>query len=172
MLAACASLVVPIGSARPAERPPSLALIGFELVDDQNDLSQATENERRLALIHGLMNERLDRAGLYTMLDTAAAQSQIEKVRAEQAFVYRCNGCLGEIGAKLGTRLVAVGWVQKVSNLILNINLEIHDVVAGSSVLSKSVDLRGNTDESWSRGIAFMVRDMVERRQRNPRYGM
>jgi len=34
-------------------------------------------------------------------------------------------------------------------------------------VLTKSVDLRGNTDQSWQRGIDFMVRDMVEKKQGN-----
>jgi hypothetical protein len=38
-------------------------------------------------------------------------------------------------------------------------------------VLSKSVDLRGNTDETWARGVNFMLRDWVERRARNPNYG-
>jgi len=55
--------------------------------------------------------------------------------------------------------------VQKVSNLILNINIEIKSVASGQTILNKSVDIRGNTDQSWSRGISYMVRDMVEKKQ-------
>jgi Protein of unknown function (DUF2380) len=171
LIAAAAGL--PFGRlAIAADPPPTLALIGFELIDEQNDTSRAVENARHLALAQRLLTEQLQQRGLYRMLDLAPAQAEIERVRAEQAWVYQCNGCLVEIGAKLGTRLVAVGWVQKVSNLILNINLEIRDVSTDRVVLTKSVDLRGNTDETWTRAVAFMVRDMAERRERNPRYGI
>ena len=118
------------------------------------------------------MTEQLQQRGPYHRLDIASVRVEVDWVRAEQAWVYRCNGCLVKIGAKLGTRLVAVGWVQKVSNLILDINLRIRDVSNDTVVLTKSVDLRGNTDETWSRAVNFMVRDMAERRERNPRYGV
>jgi hypothetical protein len=62
---------------------------------------------------------------------------------------------------------VLLGWVQKVSNLILNINIQIEDTATGAVLLNKSVDLRGNTDESWRRGIAALVRSMVENNQGN-----
>jgi hypothetical protein len=39
--------------------------------------------------------------------------------------------------------------VQKVSNLILNINLYMEDVQTGRMEFARSVDIRGNTDESW-----------------------
>jgi hypothetical protein len=60
-----------------------------------------------------------------------------------------------------------LAWVQKVSNLILNINVKVLDAETGQVVLAKSVDLRGNNDQSWQRGIDFMVRDMVEKKQGN-----
>jgi len=61
--------------------------------------------------------------------------------------------------------------VQKVSNLILNINIEIRDVEADRVVLTKSVDIRTNNDQSWERGMRFLVRDLVERRAADPGYG-
>ena len=99
------------------------------------------------------------------------AQAQIEALRAQNAFLYRCNGCLAEVGQKLGTRLVAVGWVQRVSQLILNVNVSGRVAATGEEVLAKSVDLGGNNDESWTRAVAFMLRGWGERRERNPRYG-
>ena len=41
-----------------------------------------------------------------------------------------------------------VGWVQKVSNLILNINIAVYDVASGRRLAGFSVDIRGDTDES------------------------
>jgi hypothetical protein len=57
----------------------------------------------------------------------------------------------------LGAELAAVGWVQKVSNLILNINLQIREVATGRLVEAGSVDIRGNTDESWRRGVTYLI---------------
>lgn len=80
-------------------------------------------------------------------------------------YLYECNGCELEIARKLGADRVLTAWVQKVSNLILNMNIEVKDVKTGEVTLKKSVDIRGNTDQSWSRGISYMTRDMVEKGQ-------
>ena len=47
--------------------------------------------------------------------------------------------------------------IQKVSNLILNMNIVVRDAGTGHVILSKSVDMRGNTDESWSRALHWLV---------------
>jgi hypothetical protein len=47
--------------------------------------------------------------------------------------------------------------VQKISNLILNINLRVEDVATGKAVFQRSVDIRGNTDLSWRRGVKSLV---------------
>ncbi len=52
--------------------------------------------------------------------------------------------------------------MQKVSNLILNINVQIKDVPTGEMLYAKSVDLRSNTDQSWLRGIRYMVDSIAE----------
>jgi hypothetical protein len=48
----------------------------------------------------------------------------------------------------------------------------VYDVKAGRPILSKSVDMRGNDDVSWRRAVRFLVRDMAEKRERNPHYGL
>lgn len=47
--------------------------------------------------------------------------------------------------------------MQKVSDLILNLDLAVHDVVTGRMVRGGSVDIRGNTDESWSRDLRVLL---------------
>jgi hypothetical protein len=51
--------------------------------------------------------------------------------------------------------------VQKVSNLILNINIYLRDVHTGRLIAAMSADLRGNTDESWSRATSYLVRNRL-----------
>ena len=77
--------------------------------------------------------------------------------------LYACNGCELDIARALRADRVLVGWVQKVSNLILNINVRIEDAATGQVLLLQSVDLRGNTDETWRRGIAYLVRRIAEK---------
>jgi hypothetical protein len=60
--------------------------------------------------------------------------------------------------SKPGPTGAAWGTVQKVSNLILNINVYMEDAHAKKMEFAKSVDIRGNTDESWQRGLDYMLR--------------
>jgi hypothetical protein len=62
---------------------------------------------------------------------------------------------------KAGAALAVCGWVQKVSNLILNLNLVIEDVKTGKTLRGGSVDIRGNTDESWDRGLRYLLEEHV-----------
>ena len=52
-----------------------------------------------------------------------------------------------------------VAWIniQKVSNLILDVNLYIADVHAKKMTFVHSVDIRGNTDESWMRSMDYLI---------------
>jgi hypothetical protein len=54
--------------------------------------------------------------------------------------------------------LAAWGSVQKVSNLIRNINVYMRNVRTGTLHFANSVDIRGNTDEAWRRGLDYMLR--------------
>ena len=54
-----------------------------------------------------------------------------------------------------------MGTVEKVSNLILNINLYMEDMQTGKIEFAHSVDIRGNTDETWRHGLNYMIRHYV-----------
>jgi Protein of unknown function (DUF2380) len=45
--------------------------------------------------------------------------------------------------------------------LILNINLYMEDERTGQLQFAKSVDIRSNTDESWRRGIDYLVHNYL-----------
>jgi hypothetical protein len=62
-----------------------------------------------------------------------------------------------QVARQLGVQQVGVCWVQKVSNLILNINLRVEDVASGGTVFQRSVDIRGNTDQSWLHGVTALI---------------
>jgi hypothetical protein len=51
--------------------------------------------------------------------------------------------------------------VEKVSTLILTISLFERDVASGKLVQVAIAQIRGNTDQSWSRGVKWLVRNRL-----------
>jgi hypothetical protein len=61
------------------------------------------------------------------------------------------------LARRIGAELAITGTVQKVSNLILNMNIYVRDASSGAIIAAMSADMRGNTDESWSRTLDWLV---------------
>lgn len=144
----------------------TIAMLDFELIDTTGDTSKEAAQKARLDLISQLLRAQFIEHHLYNVVDNGPAAALITDLRSRFA-LHDCNGCDVDIGTALKTDRVMTAWVQKVSNLILNINIQIRDVRTGLIMLNKSVDIRGNTDESWTRGVRYMVRSMVEKNQAN-----
>jgi hypothetical protein len=143
---------------------PTIAVMEFELVDEQQELAPAKSEYGRLEGLTALLRTELESRGIYRIVDVAPAQPMIDELRARQN-LRECNGCELDIGRALKADRVLLGWVQKVSNLILNVNIRIEDVATGRVVLQKSVDIRSNTEDSWRRGVRTLVNDMIDRGQ-------
>jgi Protein of unknown function (DUF2380) len=144
----------------------TIALMNFELIDETGDTASVEAQNTRLGNINRQLRAAFIENGLYTVVDNSPAAATISDMENRLA-LHDCNGCDLAIGRELNTDRVLTAWVQKVSNLILNINIRVRDVRTGEIKLSKSVDIRGNTDESWRRGVAYMIRSMVEQNQVN-----
>lgn len=145
------------GTARAGEAAPTpIAVFDFTLIDTSPAPPSAAELARLKAL-DGQLRERLAGSGRYRVLETASLREKL----AKQPDIMRCNGCELPLAQGLGAREVAYGWVQKVSDLILNINLVIEDVSSGRKRAAGSVDIRGNTDESWRRGLDYLLEEHI-----------
>jgi hypothetical protein len=66
-----------------------------------------------------------------------------------------------KLAQQLDADLEITGVVQKVSNLILNISVYLRDVHTGHLVAQANADMRGNTDESWSRATRYLIRERL-----------
>lgn len=151
---------------------PTLVMPDIDLLEDHPNPALAADQARRVQAVSQQLREGLAQAGLYRLVDPAPATATIAKLRASYAHLYDCNGCAQTIGIAAGSDLVLMGWVQKVSELILNLNVELREVKTDRVLLNKSVDMRGNNDESWLRAARFMLRDWSEKRALKPRYGL
>ena len=149
----------------------SLAVLEVELQDDQNNPLTKAAQVVRLNNSLALLRRELEEHRLYKIIDPAPAQDVERRLRSQQEFMYRCDDCAVQIGRAISVELVMTPWVQKVSELILNLNVQVVDVRSEKVIFTKSVDMRGNNDESWSRAVKYLVRDMAEKRARNPKYG-
>jgi hypothetical protein len=138
-----------------AERPRA-AVFDFALTNTSPAPTTAEEQAR----LHRLDTQLRDAlARRFSLLNPASLGAELSGVQS----IRGCNGCEIDIARKLGADLLAYGWVQKVSNLILNINLVIEDVSTGRQVKAGSVDIRGNTDESWQRGLRYLLDERLFR---------
>jgi len=135
----------------------TIAVLDFDLIDDQQPWAPASVEYGRLAAIRLQLEDALAAEGMYRVVDVGPASAMIDNYRSRMQ-LHACNGCELDIARTLHADRVLVGWVQKVSNLILNINIRIEDAGSGQVLLVRSVDLRGNTDETWRRGMAYLVR--------------
>jgi hypothetical protein len=139
-----------------AAEPPRLAVFDFTLTNT----SPAPSTPEELARLHRLGEQlRTALARQFTVVDAAPLQAKLARVDS----IRGCNGCELDLARQLGAQQVAYGWVQKVSNLILNVNLVIEDADTGRTLHAESVDIRGNTDESWQRGLRYLLNERMFR---------
>lgn len=158
-LAVSISLGAGPGVVNAAQAATRVAVFDFELLDTSSEVDirgPKPEEMRRLDLITQEVRRRLKEAG-YVVLDLSSQQAQIR-----EATPFRnCNGCELPIAQALGAQIEVIGLVQKVSNLILNINFQLRDAATGEVLRAGSADIRNNTDESWLRGVSYLVRNRL-----------
>jgi uncharacterized protein DUF2380 len=147
-----------LAGATAAHAGPKAAIFAFELIDVSGDgepqaappkadeaqrLRLATDELRRLAATE---------AG-YEVLDLSGLASEIEKA----APFHKCEGCEVDIARRAGAEVAITGAVRKISSLILVIQIYVRDVATGTVNEARRVELRGNSDESWLRGVRRLI---------------
>jgi hypothetical protein len=139
--------------------PLKAAVFDIELLDTslQGEMKgpQADE-QRRLKDVTEQLRKGLADAGKFVVLDIAPVNAA-----AHASNLQACGGCDVEFAQRLGADLAITGQVQKVSALILNMNIYLRDVHTGQLVAAMSADFRSNTDESWSRTMSYLLRNRL-----------
>ena len=146
-------------SAPAAAGPPKVAVFDFELVDTslQGEVDGPRPDEQgRLMRAGDQLRQALTESGRFVVLDIAPVNAA-----AHGSNLQACGGCDVQYAQQLGADLAITGVVQKVSNLILNMNIYLRDVHTGRLITPMTADLRGNTDESWSRAMNYLLRNRL-----------
>lgn len=139
--------------------PVPVAVFDFELVDSSLEGEMSGRSPAETARLAGLgeqLRDALDASSRYRTVETPEILFE-----ARRRNLQNCGGCDLKLAAEVGARQSVTGTVQKVSNLILNINVYIRDVDSGDMVKAASADIRGNTDQSWRRGLDWLLRNRL-----------
>lgn len=146
-----------MSSAASAEQP-KLVVFDFELIDTSlpGEFYGSKPELVRLDRISEQLREELATSGKYRMIDIAPIRDA-----ARHANLQACGGCDLKLAGQLGADLEITGVVQKVSNLIINLNIYLRDVKTGAMITAASADMRGNTDEAWTRAMSYLIRNRI-----------
>jgi hypothetical protein len=110
-----------------------------------------------VALATAELRRLFTESGRLQLIDLAP---QAETLRKREP-LRNCNGCDEDIARALGADYQVLGLVQKTSNLILSFAITVKDVRSGHVVRAGQVDIRGNTDENWLRGVRWLVKNRL-----------
>ena len=135
----------------------SVAFLGITFIDTSTE--GAYDGERpdqtaRTALLEEAVRSRFTEEG-FVLVETAPVAERLEATTNPA----ECYGCDVRMAEQLGADYVLVGEVQKVSNLIISMNLVMRAVPEATMVRGLSVDVRSNTDESWMRGLNYILKN-------------
>jgi hypothetical protein len=166
---ALALFAVALGGAALAEAgeaPPTIAVFDFELIDRSgvSDPETAEAEVKRLEFVTGYLREKLEASGRYQLVDVAAVEALEDKRLADAAishYLNECEGCEAKIADALGADLSLLGTVLKINAINLAMKVTIRDAATGEFKESYTVDTMGNTDNTWSHGISYLVRNRL-----------
>ncbi|MBC7152506.1 MAG: DUF3280 domain-containing protein [Rhizobium sp.] len=142
---------------KPLKQGAKFAFLGMTFIDTSTE--GAYDGERpdqtaRTRLLEETTRQRLRDEG-FVVLDNQPIADEL----AGTTNPADCYGCELRMAERLGADYVLVGEVQKVSNLILSMNLVLRDVKSGEALRALAVDIRSNTDQSWLRGLNYIFKN-------------
>ena len=157
MRARLAAILLALTLAVPARAdPPRLAVFDFELLDTSlpGELNGPRRDEHeRLMRAGEQLRRELAGSGKFELVDISPINAA-----AHNNNLLACGGCDVRFAQQLGADLYMIGVVQKVSELILIMSIQVRDAHTGHIVVAMNADLRGNSDETWSRATTYLVR--------------
>jgi Protein of unknown function (DUF2380) len=137
----------------------SVAVFNFELIDSSLEgaiRGARADEQERLARLSDQLRQLLTDSCQFLLADLTPIASE-----AQASNLQACGGCDARLARRIGAELAITGTVQKVSNLILNMNIYVRDASSGATIAAMSADMRGNTDESWTRTLIWLVRNRL-----------
>ncbi len=152
---AAAFLLLFAASAAPAAE--RVAVFEPELYDTSGE-GLREDQQKRLAMIGERLRGALRESDRFEVVDTTPLHARL----AQGPSLRSCATCASDAAAELGADLALLTTVHKVSNLILSITVALREASPGGETRAvHSAEIRGNTDESWDRGLRWLLRNRL-----------
>lgn len=153
------SVAVALAMAFPALAAPKAAVFPF----DMRDIGQEGEivpqympdDLRRLKLVADELQNLMRTTGRYEVVDLAPFAQEVEAATPYS----KCDACEVPIAEKAGADIAVTGFVDKLSDALISLQLFARDTKTGKLTKSMSAEIRGNTDELWLHGIRWLWRN-------------
>jgi len=151
--------MISTGSAQELDRTGSVAFLGIVFLDTSLEgakMGASDDEQKRIELVELTIAKRFLEEG-FELEDITPIQDELENTTNPA----NCYGCEVRMAQKTNAKYVLVGVVQKVSNLIISMNLVMRELDNGEVVRARSVDVRSNTDQSWLRGMRYIMKTAI-----------
>lgn len=156
-------ILILLALASPLRAAEPVAFFGMTLLDgslQSAELGPDPAEAQRIKTLNQMVTKAFA-AGGYRLVDV----SPVQETLARTVNPAKCYGCEIRMAEKLGAEFALVGEVLKISNLILTMNLQLREVATGETVKGRVVEIRGNTDASWMRGMRYILKTAFFKRE-------
>lgn len=151
-----ASALLLLSGAGPASAE-KVVVLDPELYDTSGE-GVREEQQKRLGMVGEQLRTALRESGRFEMVDAAPIRARLQGGPPLRT----CATCAPDAAAELGADLAVMTTVHKVSNLILSITVALREASPkGGTRAVHSAEIRGNTDESWERGLRWLLRNRL-----------
>ena len=150
------AIILFLALAGTAHAGDKVAFFGLTFIDDSPQTAMFGEDPAeaaRTAMLDDMIATRFTEEG-YELVDLSPVAVERDRIVNPA----RCYGCDLRMATKLGADYALVGEIHKISSLILSLNLQLRDAETGELVKARAVDIRSNTDQSWQRGMSYILR--------------
>jgi hypothetical protein len=153
----CLSLVFStLAGAHAAYAVPKVAIMPFDIRDAEiegDPFAKPKDTDiARMQLVAEELKKLMETSKMYEVVDLAPFAAGIEKASPFN----KCDACEVEIAKQAGADLAVTGFVDKLSDALISLQLFVRDTATGEMTKTMSAEIRGNTDELWLHGIRYL----------------
>ncbi|MEQ1672123.1 MAG: DUF3280 domain-containing protein [Hyphomicrobium sp.] len=149
-------MVLALAVSHPAVAAQKVAIFPFDIRDAEIEGDYFAKPKdydiARMRLVADELKVLMEKSGKYDVVDMAAFAADIDKASPFN----KCDGCEAEIAKKAGAELAVTGFVDKLSDALISLQLFARDAATGEMKKTMSAEIRGNTDELWLHGIRYL----------------
>lgn len=113
--------------------------------------------QSRLKIVYDEMAKILSSDGVHELIDITPFAKEIE----DAAPLVSCNGCEVDLARKFKGEVLYTGLIDKASETLLSMRIMEIDVASGQLKRAGNVVVQGNTDESWLRGVRWLMKNKL-----------